>query len=208
MPARASKHPVCTKRHRAALTLIELLLTIAVLGILAAILIPQLSGDLPERLSAGAQVVATDIDYARSLAVANNSSYRLTFDTTTNSYYLQHSGTNTLLNPLPRSPFRQNDDPPNRQTTKLSMLPLPEPGVRLVGVVLMQGSLQSTNSIEFAPLGGTTSTCQSVIWLSCGSGKLARYVSIQVDPVTGLVTIGPIQSALPTLVKSVLPTGI
>src|SRR5438552_490664 len=51
-------------RCRSALTLIELLLTLAVLGILAAILIPQLSGDLPERLSAAAQVVSTDLDYA------------------------------------------------------------------------------------------------------------------------------------------------
>jgi Tfp pilus assembly protein FimT len=53
------------------------LLTIAVLGILAAILIPQLSGDLPERLNSGAQIISTDFDYARSLAVANNSSYRI-----------------------------------------------------------------------------------------------------------------------------------
>src|SRR5262245_42798814 len=105
MPARASKLRVSTKPLRAALTLIELLLTIAVLGILAAILIPQLSGDVPERLDAGAQVVAADIDYARSLAVANNSTYRLTFDKATNSYCLQHTGSLAALNTLPRSPF-------------------------------------------------------------------------------------------------------
>jgi prepilin-type N-terminal cleavage/methylation domain-containing protein len=208
MPARASKHPVCTKQWRTALTLIELLLTIAVLGILAAILVPQLSGDLPERLNAGAQVVSADLDYARSLAVANNSSYRLTFDAPSNSYYLQHSGANALLNTLPRSPFRQNDDPAERQTTKLSLLPLPEPGVRLVGVVLIQGSLQATSSLEFTPLGGTTSTSPTVIWLTCSGGTLARFISVQVDPVTGLVTIGPIQSALPAPVKSVVQAGI
>src|SRR5262245_26210309 len=79
-------------RSRAALTLIELLMTIAVLGILAAILIPQITGDLPERLNAAAQVVSTDLDYARSLAVANNTSYRITFDTANNRYVLRHSG--------------------------------------------------------------------------------------------------------------------
>src|SRR6266566_1938546 len=57
--AAASSHRTS---KRTALTLIELLLTLAVLGILAAILIPQLSGDLPERLSAAAQVVSTDLD--------------------------------------------------------------------------------------------------------------------------------------------------
>src|SRR3954469_13332677 len=87
------------------LTLVELLLTIAVLGILAAILIPQLTGDLPERLTAGAQAVAADLDYARSLAVANNSPYSITFDPANNLYYLRHSGANAQFNTLPRSPF-------------------------------------------------------------------------------------------------------
>src|SRR5947207_13957120 len=122
----------------AGLTLIELLLTIAVLGILAAILIPQLTGDLPERLSAGAQVVSADLDYARSLAVANNSSYRVTFEPDNNRYYLRHSGTSPQFNTLPQSPFRQTDDPADQQTTNLSVLPIPAPGVRLIAAVQMQ----------------------------------------------------------------------
>ncbi|HMC11000.1 MAG TPA: prepilin-type N-terminal cleavage/methylation domain-containing protein, partial [Pirellulaceae bacterium] len=105
MPAQRSKHPGCTSLlevgrlnarqrrialgalpgagffratgRRRGLTLIELLLTIAVLAILAAVLIPQLSGDLPERLSAASQIVSADLDYARSLAVSNNTSYRI-----------------------------------------------------------------------------------------------------------------------------------
>src|SRR5262245_34114333 len=74
---------------RRALTLIELLLTLAVLGILAAVLIPQLSGDLPERLSAAAQVVSADLDYARSLAVSNNTKYQITFNKAANEYTLR-----------------------------------------------------------------------------------------------------------------------
>src|ERR1044071_4284934 len=67
-------------------TLIELLLTIAVIGIIAAVLIPELSSDLPDRLSAASQVVAADIDYARALAVANSSTYRITFIPAQNKY--------------------------------------------------------------------------------------------------------------------------
>jgi prepilin-type N-terminal cleavage/methylation domain-containing protein len=196
-----------TLRERRALTLIELLLTIAVLGILAAILVPQLGGDVPERLSAGAQIVAADVDYARSLAVSNNSTYCLTFDPSSNSYYLQHTGGNAQFNTLPRSPFRQSDDPVDRQTTKLAMLPLPEPGVRLVAVAQMQGAGVSTASLQFTPLGGTTSTYSTVIWLACGGGTLQRYVSIAVDPVTGLITIGSVVSSLPTAVNSMVQGG-
>src|SRR6187551_2108184 len=115
----------------AGLTLIEMLLTIAVLGILAAVLIPQISSDIPERLEAAAQVVAADIDYARALAVGNDSLYRITFEPNANRYILRHSGSQTTLNVLPRSPFRDSNDAADQQTTNLSDLPLPKPAVRL-----------------------------------------------------------------------------
>jgi prepilin-type N-terminal cleavage/methylation domain-containing protein len=196
------------EQARTALTLIELLLTLAVLGILAAILIPQLSGDLPERLNAAAQVVSTDLDYARALAVANSTSYAITFDPTNNLYYLRHTGTGApQFDILPASPYRQTTDPPDKQTTNLSQLPLPEPGVQLVVAAQMQGAGQATTTLEFNSLGGTTSTYQTVIWLSCGSGLVKRYISVQVDPVTGMVTIGPTVTALPSSVTSLVQSG-
>lgn len=183
-------------------------MTIAVLGILAAILIPQLSGDLPERLNAAAQVVAGDLDYARSLAVSNNSTYRLTFDADQNRYVLRHSGTAAQFNTLPPSPFRQSDDPVTQQTTSLANLPIPEPRVRLIAVIQMQGLGQETTQVEFNPLGGTTSPQTSVVWLACGRGQLRRFISISVDPITGLVSIGPPVSALPSTIATIVQSRL
>jgi len=191
----------------AGFTLLELLLTIAVIGILAAALIPQLTSDLPERLTYGAQVVASDLDYARALAVANNSKYRVSFDTSNNRYYLKHSGTDTTLNTLPASPFRQTTDASDTQTTDLAKLPLPEPHVQLAVVVRMQSNGQSTTEVEFTPQGGTTAAYQTVVWLTCGSGSNQRYISVTVNPTTGLTEIGPLAGALPSNIASLVAGG-
>lgn len=195
-------------RGPAGLTLVELLLTIAVLGVLAAVLLPQLSGDLPQRLSAAAQVVSTDLDYARSLAVANNTAYRLTFDPAQNRYTLRHSGTAAQYNTLPPTSLRQANDPADQQTTNLSLLPIPEPGVRLIAVLQMQGAGQLTSQVEFNAIGGTTSPYSTAIWLCCGRGSLRRYLSVLVDPVTGMVTIGPTVSALPIAVRTLVQSQV
>jgi prepilin-type N-terminal cleavage/methylation domain-containing protein len=193
-PLRAYRR--CTKR--AGLTLIEVLISIAILGILAAILIPQLTSDVPERLDAVAWIVAADLDYARGLAVANNSNYQFVLETSSNCYYLYHSGDNNLLDALPDSPFRQNNDPPDRQTTNLATLPIPEPRVRLLGAVQLSGLGQPTTTIEFKPSGETTSSVDSMVWLACGSGDNERFISVTVNWVTGLTTIGPLLVELPT----------
>jgi len=199
----AQRTTVCRASRTAGLTLVELLLTVAVLAILAAVLIPQISSDIPERLDAAAQVVASDLDYARSLAVANNSKYRITFETDHNRYCLRHSGTVPALNTLPRSPFRQNDDSANQQTTSLSELPMPRPTVRLAAVVRMQSGGQAVTDIEFNSLGATTASQESVIWLACGAGSHRRYISVHVNAVTGLVETGPLCAALPTAIVTI-----
>ena len=193
--------------RRRGFTLLELLLTIAVIGILAAALIPQLSSDLPERLSYGAQVISSDLDYARALAVANNSKYRVSFEPNNNRYSLKHSGTDSAFNKLPPSPFRLNSDASDTQTTDLAKLPLPEPPVRLVAVVRMQSNGQSTTEIEFTPLGSTTAAYQTVVWLTCGGGALQRFISVTVNPVTGLTEIGPLAGALPSNVAAIAATN-
>jgi type II secretory pathway pseudopilin PulG len=186
------------------LTLVELLVTLAVIAILAAVIIPHMGTQIPEQLEAAAEIVAADLEYARSLAVANGSNYRITFDPATERYYLQHSGSNTLLAVLPPSPFRQNDDPPDRQTTRLADLPLAQPVVRLEAVVAGSGPLVSASDLEFTSLGNTTRVDTTVIWLGCGAADDERFISIQVNPATGLVELGAILTELPSDVAGLL----
>jgi prepilin-type N-terminal cleavage/methylation domain-containing protein len=183
---------------RKGLSLIEVLITLAVISILAGILIPQLQADIPDRLIAVGQIVASDLEYARSLAVANNSKYIYEFNVDENRYHLEHSGTSLVLEALPPNPFRPSDDEIDEQTTDLQHLPIGSPTVELIGVLRMAGSGVEVASIEYGPNGGTTRSEPTVIWLGCGYGDGRRFLSLTVNPTTGLAEVGEVTVRLPT----------
>jgi prepilin-type N-terminal cleavage/methylation domain-containing protein len=183
---------------RSGLSLIEVLITLAVISILAGVLIPQLQADIPDRLVSVGQIVAADIEYARSLAVANNSKYRFQFSTSANKYYLEHSGTSSILEALPSNPFRPSDDEIDEQTTALEDLPIGKPQVELIGVLRMSGAGMAVTDLEFTANGATTRTESTVIWLGCGSGEGRRFLPLTVNATTGLVEVGEVTTQLPT----------
>jgi type II secretory pathway pseudopilin PulG len=173
-----------------------LLIVIVVLAVFAGAIIPRLQPSIVSQLTAAGDIVATDLGRARDWAVANNSSYRVTFDVAGNLYYLQHSGTNSQLDTLPPSPFANPTDPATRYTQPLASLPLSGPDVCLAKIT--RGSPpQPATDVEFGPFGETTASAPTVVWLKCGSGTEQRYLSLTVQPVTGLVSTGLIQATAP-----------
>ena len=172
-------------------------MVVVVMSVLAAMMIPLVGTDTTDKLTAAAEVLAAELENARGLAIANDSSYRLTFNLASNRFDLQHSGANIAFDPLPPSPFRRYDDSATQQTTVLSELPFPRATVVLQTVVTAPSATPTTN-VEFTPLGSTTSTQETIIWLGCGSGTTARFLSVHVDPATGLVEINQPRRALPT----------
>ncbi len=186
-------------RHRcpSGFSLVELLIVITVMGIVAALALPSIDPGNYERLQGAAQVIAGDLAYARGLAVANNSSYRFTFDTANNRYTLAHSGVNALLNVLPPSPFHSSADSPTQNIFDLNTLPGLGEGAHLCAVGTAGTNPAPVTTLEFGPLGQTTVTDPTAIWLSAGVGNLARYISVSVNPVTGLATVGTFQGSGP-----------
>jgi prepilin-type N-terminal cleavage/methylation domain-containing protein len=185
-------------RHaRAAFTLIELLLVLAIMGILAGVLLPSMQPAVYDQLRSTAQIVATDLAYARSLALANNSNYRITFDLSANRFLLKHSGVNAALNTLPRTPFSSASDTADQHIVDLDELPHIGPVVRLAAAATTGTTTQSAASIEFGPLGQTTNADPTTIWLMAGGGNGRRYITITVNPVTGMTFVGEYSSAGP-----------
>ena len=193
-----------TRDRRAGYSVLEMLIIVAIVGIMAAVIIPTTGANVVEQLESAASQVASDVAYARNLAVTNGSSYRLTFDTSENEYVLQHVGTNTALNTLPKSPLRLASDPANQQTTLLSTLVPGGIAVRLHAVYALSTPATSVTTIEFGPLGETTRIEETIVWLAAGSGNAARYISVRVNPVTGIGRVGQFGAQAPSVST---PTG-
>lgn len=173
------------------------MIVIAIVGLFATVAITETGTNITRQLDVAAQVVASDLNYARGLAVMNNTQYRLTFDLNANSYVLRHSGTNSAFNNLPDNPFRPANDKATESTMKLDSVPdLADAGIRLYRI--QTGTQQTAlTTLEFLPLGNTTVTTPTEVWLAAGTGTSARYVLVRVDPVSGLVTIGDQQTSPP-----------
>jgi prepilin-type N-terminal cleavage/methylation domain-containing protein len=171
-------------------TLLEMLIVIAVIGILVALVMPNSNPTLHDQLRAAARILATDLAYGRSLAVGNGDKYQFTFDAANNRYILQYSGTNTALQNLPRSPFSSPGDPANQYIVALGNLPRLAVAVQLVGAATTGTSTQPVNNVEFGPLGATTNSSPTTIWLKVTSGPQTRYITVSINPVTGLADVG------------------
>ena len=184
-------------RRSAGFTLIELLIVVAVMGLLAGLMVPRSDPSLHDQLQAAAQIVVGDLAYGRSLAVTNNSEYRFTFDTAGNRYILKHSGTDAALDPLPDSPFRSSDDPPDQQIVVLEELPHVGPTVRIAAVVAEGSASAIVGDVEFGALGATGRADETVVWLAAGAGAATRYVPVRINPVTGLATVGAFSAVGP-----------
>jgi Tfp pilus assembly protein FimT len=177
--------------------LVELLMVVLIMAILAGLVWANNSPALVDQLQSAAQVMAYDLAYGRSLAVANNDTYRFTFNLAQSTYTLQYSGTNPALANLPRSPIVGPNDTATTRVVALSDFPNVIAPVQMAGMGVTGNMVTGTTTIQFTPLGGTSQTGATVVWLSAGSGTGQRYLSLSVNPVTGLVTIGALSGTGP-----------
>jgi Tfp pilus assembly protein FimT len=176
---------------------VELMIVVVLVSILAEVAITSATTNTYEQLESVAGILAGDLSYARSLAVGNNSTYCFTLDTTNNRLIMTNTGSDPTLYTLPKSPFRSPTDPSNQYIVALANLPHLGVQVALLGAQAIGSGTQSITTVEFGPYGSTTQANQSVIWLTAGVGTGRRYISISVNPVTGLSTVGSYTSVAP-----------
>jgi type II secretion system protein H len=93
-------------RRRCGFTLVEILVVLIIIGIAAAIVVPQMSTRDDLKVAAAARTLAADLIYAQNLAITRQSSVRVNFDLPNARYRVVDAATGqTVTHPVNKSPY-------------------------------------------------------------------------------------------------------
>ncbi len=169
-----------SRNGAAAFTLIEIMVTVVILGIVALIAVPMMSGAADMQVRGAANRLAADLEYAKNMAITHQSPFTVAFDTSASSYEVYDVDSALITHPVTRGDF---------------VVSFPDQrGLGQVRINAAGTSFDGQDEVTFdylgTPYSGTNTTSElnsGVITLQDTTGSFALYV--KVEPMTGYVTI-------------------
>ncbi len=158
-------------------TIIEILIVVVILAIAAMTVVPMMSSAASMQIRSAANMIAADLEYAKSMAISRGQHFSVVFDKTTESYRIEDQNGSVIPHPVQKGSnyiidFR-NDGRLNR-------------------VDIVDADFDTANAITFdylgSPYSGTTTSSplnSGVVNLQGGS----MTKTITVEPVTGYISI-------------------
>ena len=160
--------------QRKGFTLLEIIVVVVILMIAAVMTVPLMSSGAGTKTLAAAQMVAADLEYARSMAFTRGHIYRVTFDTGAGRYQVEDQDGVVVAHPV------------NRGSSYIVKFA----GGRLDGGRIDSVSFDGTVQVRFDALGSPynghgTPLNSGVVTLQAGS----HSQTVHIEPVTGLITV-------------------
>ena len=94
------RHQRINKTVWSGFTLVEILVVVVIIAIAAAAAIPLISSAGTIQLQSAANMVAADIEYAKSKAIATGQKFSVLFDADADTYAVQDQGGDTISHPV------------------------------------------------------------------------------------------------------------
>ena len=159
-------------------TMIELLVVVAILAIAAAIVVPMASSAGSMQLRAAVNMVAADLEYAKSMSISRGQRYAVIFDKTAGVYYryrVVDQGENPIRHPI---------------TQKLEYVVSFQSDARLGQVKIAGVNFNGMDKVSFDSLGspfdGTGANLNTGV-ITLQAGGITRTVNV--EPVTGYISV-------------------
>ena len=149
-------------------TLVEIVIVVIIIGIAALVTVPMMSSAASMQIRSAANMIAADLEYARSMAISRGQNYSVEFDTGTERYRIKDQAGNVIPHPVKKG-FSYEIDFQNES--------------RLSRVDIAKVDFNATSTVQFECLGSPDNGGAVVIQ----AGAATR--TILVEPVTGFISI-------------------
>ena len=170
----------CTTTRRpkqSGYTLIEVLITVTIMGLAAAVVVPNMLQGGSLGVQAGARMIIADLLFAQNEAMAQQSDRRVTFDPSDNSYRVEKYDSSATAWVLEHNPVLGAASGTQNYVVDFDDDP------RFKGIEIVSADFTGSTTVEFDDLGNPSSG---------GTVRLRfdthRY-DIKVAPFTGRVTV-------------------
>lgn len=158
-----------SRRVFTAFTVIEIMVVVIILAIAAALAIPMLGSAGSMQLDSAANIIAADLEYAKSMAIAMGQNFTVVFDETAESYRIEDLA-GVIKHPVKKGfdyivSFRDDS--------------------RLARVDIVDVDFASVSEVTFDYLGSPDNGG----FIHLGLGADGAGVKVNVEPVTGFISI-------------------
>jgi prepilin-type N-terminal cleavage/methylation domain-containing protein len=167
------------KKHKqkVGFTLVEILVVVVILAIAAAMAVPMFSGAAGFQTQSAANMIAADLEYAKSMAISHQQQYGIIFDTGAGAYQVVDQYEAVIQNPV-KAGFQYTVNFHGDS--------------RLNQVDLTAANFNGGSKIFFNYLGSPCTTKDGATAMNSGTITVqggGTTITITVEPVTGYIRI-------------------
>lgn len=153
---------------RSGFTMVEILIVVVIIAIAALTAVPMMTSAAGVQIRSAANMIAADIEYAKSMAISRGQNYSVEFDKNTERYWIEDQDGNVIPHPVKKG-FNYEID--FRNDNRLNKVDITNVDFNATGCVTFDflGSPVNGGTVSLQA-GGTTSI-------------------VRVEPVTGFISI-------------------
>ncbi len=158
-------------------TLVEVIIVVVILSIAALMAVPFAVSGASSQVKSAANLIASDLEYTKSLAITHGKVYSVVFDTLTESYQVQDANGSVINHPISTGSNYIVNFSADSRLDRVN-----------ISSVNFNGSGNGTVKFDYlgCPYDGSDSPLNTGL-VTVGSGSMT--MTINVEPVTGYISI-------------------